>query len=482
MIEDPTRRTLLWFRRQLRIDDQPLLGAVDPARDAVVAVWILDPRELLAEVEGRPRAGGLRLRFLLESVADLRESLLGRGVELLVRTGEPETILPGLCTDLGIDRLHFVAEPGTEERAVEREVGRVLDTIARPLAPESVLEIDDPVAFARDLPEVFSRFRRSAEKTLAWGRPVGAPSALRGLERPDHVPMGDIPTLSDLGADDHAPDPRGVLPFRGGETAGLERVGNWIFAGDHLRRYKETRNGLLGESYSSKFSPWLSVGAVSPRRIAAETLRYESERTANDSTYWLRFELLWREFFRLHLLKHGARLFRASGPADVPLRWGDSDARFEAWRSGRTGVPLVDANMRELESTGFMSNRGRQIVASFLAKNLDVDWRRGARWFEHCLLDACPAANWGNWAYAAGVGADPRGFRGFDVAKQARNYDPRGEYVLHWLPEELAGVPEQARHAPWTHGGAKPIVDPVASLDAARDRWEAANPSNPRRR
>jgi deoxyribodipyrimidine photo-lyase len=120
-----------------------------------------------------------------------------------------------------------------------------------------------------------------------------------------------------------------------------------------------------------------------------------------------------------------------------------------------------------------MSNRGRQLVASFLAKNLGVDWRWGARWFEHCLIDYCPAANWGNWAYAAGVGADPRGFRGFDIAKQARRYDADGAYVAHWLPElqELSG---SKRHAPWLAGGPAPIVDPARSLEVARRRWESA--------
>ncbi|MEC8558514.1 MAG: FAD-binding domain-containing protein, partial [Planctomycetota bacterium] len=130
-----------------------------------------------------------------------------------------------------------------------------------------------------------------------------------------------------------------------------------------------------------------------------------------------------------------------------------------------------------LAATGFMSNRGRQIVASFLSKNLDVDWRHGARWFEHCLMDYCPAANWGNWAYGAGVGADPRGFRGFDVGRQSRQYDPDGSYVAHWLPEELAGLRGIARHEPWLHGGPAPVVSPDASLRAARRRWDHAQAS-----
>jgi len=247
-----------------------------------------------------------------------------------------------------------------------------------------------------------------------------------------------------------------------------------MFDGDNLRNYKITRNGMLGEKYSSKFSPWISLGALSPRKILDETLRYESARIANDSTYWLRFELFWREYFRLYLLKHGRRLFQRKGPADLDLRFTNSLNIFESWRKGCTGVPLIDANMVELESTGFMSNRGRQIVASFLSKNLDVDWRWGARWFEHCLIDYCPAANWGNWAYAAGVGADPRGFRGFDIYRQAKNYDPNGEYVRHWLPGLTGESQSMKVHTPWQDGGSPPIVNLNESLDAAKQRWEQA--------
>ena len=309
---------------------------------------------------------------------------------------------------------------------------------------------------------------------MQLARPRAAAVTMKSVRRPGGVPLGDLPTLEELGLPAACDEPGGVLAFRGGESEGLSRMNAWIFEEDRLRRYKETRNGMLGADYSSKFSPWLATGCLSPRFVASETLRYEAERVANDSTYWLRFELLWREYFRLYLVKHRGTLFTPSGTQDHVMHWGNPSGHFAAWTSGTTGVPLVDANMRELASTGFMSNRGRQIVASFLSKNLDVDWRMGARWFEHCLIDYCPAANWGNWAYAAGVGADPRGFRGFDVARQARQYDPVGEYVAHWLPDELEGLQGSERHEPWLHGRPRPIVSPESSLRAARMRWDQA--------
>ncbi len=448
-------RTLLWFRRNLRVHDQPLFR-VD---EAAVGVWILDPREIMAtDPAGFPRCGTHRLRFLLESVADLRSRLRALGSELIVRVGEPETVLAELAQHLEVATVRTIEEPGTEERTTERAVAKALpdECVFERMPPETLFEFDDPHEVSRELPEVFSKFRRTSEKREHIGVPLPTPTGLNTF--PIDAPPGDIPTLQDLGHEDHAPNPNGVMTFQGGETAGLSRVEDWIFTGDHLQRYKETRNGLVGADYSSKFSPWLALGCISSRQVAAETLRYEAERVANDSTYWLRFELIWREYFRLYLLKHGPRLFRRGGPQNRDLGWANPAGHFEAWCAGETGEPFVDANMIELKETGFMSNRGRQNVASFLTKNLDVDWRLGARWFESNLMDYCPAANWGNWAYAAGVGADPRGFRGFDVQKQARNYDPNREFVGRWFNRASQN---------------QPLVDPRISLTNAEARWEA---------
>ena len=466
----PPAPTLLWFRRDLRTHDQPLFDL--PASTPVLGVWVLDPRELLTtDPLGFPRCGDRRLRFLLESVADLRQRLRELGADLLVRIGEPETVLPQLMDELHADTLRAVRHPGTEERGVEKRLrkrvaaGRTFEL----LDPDTLFESDDPLADARDLPEVFSKYRRTMEKKRRLAEPRPRPARLSPWPT-DHDP-GELPTFADLGRTEPAPDPRAaddrVTGFTGGETAGCERLHAWAFAGDHLRHYKHTRNGLLGDAFSSKLSPWLALGCLSARYVAAETLRYESERVANDSTYWLRFELMWADYFRLALLKHGPRAFRRAGPAGSDLRWDNPPDHFEAWREARTGVDFIDANLVELEATGFMSNRGRQNVASFLTKNLNVDWRWGARWFESRLLDYEPAANYGNWAYAAGVGADPRGFRGFDVLGQAHRYDPDGAHADFWLHG-----PDDAFVPPRPKGG--PIVNVRNSLADAERRWQAA--------
>ena len=241
---------------------------------------------------------------------------------------------------------------------------------------------------------------------------------------------------------------RGVLEFRGGETEALKRLDDYFWQQDCLKEYKETRNGMLGANYSSKFSPWLANGCISPRYIYQQVQEYERQRVKNNSTYWLIFELLWRDFFRFTAIKYGNRLFFKSGLQNLNIPWQENLSLFEAWSEGKTGYPLVDANMRELKATGFMSNRGRQNVASFLTKNLGLNWQMGAEWFEYLLIDYDVCSNWGNWNYTSGVGNDARGFRYFNIPKQSKDYDRNGKYLRHWLPE-IDAIKGDHIHQPW---------------------------------
>lgn len=270
-----------------------------------------------------------------------------------------------------------------------------------------------------------------------------------------------MPTLADLGytAEDIAlaenPDPRGVMPFVGGETAGLKRVQEYIFDKDLLKIYFDTRNGMLGGDYSTKFSPWLAHGCISPRFIAKECKRYEQETgIVNKSTYWVVFELLINCHFRMFSFKHGNSLFSldgtlgkdAHGSHPNSRKWGLNKKSLQAWKDGMTGYPLVDANMRELAATGFMSNRGRQNVASFLALDMNTDWRYGADHFEKYLLDHDVYANWGNWCAAAGMTGGR--VNRFNIVKQSKDYDKEGDYVRQWCPE-LTNIPTKFIHDPW---------------------------------
>jgi deoxyribodipyrimidine photo-lyase len=238
--------------------------------------------------------------------------------------------------------------------------------------------------------------------------------------------------------------------FRGGCTEAMAHLEHY-FSRSHASIYKQTRNALQGWSNSTRFSPWLANGCLSPRRILSRLKAYEQAQGSNESTYWISFELLWREYFQWYALKHRARLFARSGSGiatRTPLT-SFYPERFKQWCQGTTPWPLVNACMRELNATGFISNRGRQIAASCLVNELNIDWRYGAAWFQQQLIDHDVASNWGNWQYIAGVGADPRGGRHFNLVRQAEQFDPDGEYVSRWAPETASSALDSRDAADW---------------------------------
>jgi len=232
-----------------------------------------------------------------------------------------------------------------------------------------------------------------------------------------------------------AADARSAFPYlqgrlHGGESAALAHLRQYLERG-LPHSYQRTRNGLVGLDYSSKWSPWLATGALSPRQAMAQLRQFEATHGASDGSYWLWFELLWRDYFRFLHLQHGHKLYwaRGLGPTQAAPH---NDQHFAAWCAGQTGQPLVDAAMRELAATGYLSNRLRQVAASYLIHDLACDWRAGAAWFEAQLLDYDLYSNQGNWLYIAGRGTDPRGGRRFDPVKQAATYDPDGAYQRLW--------------------------------------------------
>lgn len=440
-------RILVWYRTDLRLHDhEPLHRATQQA--TVIPVYCFDPRQFGQTRFGFTKTGAFRAQFLLESVADLRHSLQKIGSDLIVACGQPEQIIPKLVEQLRITAVYAHQTVTSEEMAVETALQQALNQFNVPLKlfwGETLYHQDDLPFDLRNVPEVFTSFRKQVEKHSTINPAFPAPSTLRPL--PSEVKPGELPTLADFGLTTPMRDTRSEL-FKGGETAGQARLTHYFWTQDRLRVYKDTRNGMLDTDDSSKFSPWLALGCLSPRYIYEQVQLYEHKRVQNNSTYWLIFELLWRDYFHFIAAKHGNKLFYPSGLQGVSIPWKQDWQRFELWQEGKTGYPLVDANMRELAATGFMSNRGRQNVASFLTKNLGIDWRMGAEWFESQLVDYDVCSNWGNWNYTAGVGNDSRGFRFFNIVKQAKDYDPQGLYVKHWLPE-LAQIPGQMIHEPW---------------------------------
>ena len=442
---------VVWFRDDLRITDNPVLAdAVDRA-DTVLPLYVVDPRRRDDSEYGPAKLGGHRARFRRESLLDLRGSLHERGGALLVEEGRAESILPDIAAEYDADAVFAQTKPATEELEREHAVRESLpeDIDFERRWTHTLYHINDlPTPYDR-IDDTFTPWRKEVEQGTEVRSPLPAPDE---IPTPDSADSGSIPTADELAGTDAAdnlddPDDRAVLPFEGGETAGKERLESYFWAGDHLREYKETRNGMLGADYSSKFSPYLAAGCLSPRWIHRELRRYEDERVSNEDTYWLLFELAWRDFFQFQFVKHGRDFFMPGGIRGVDKDWQHDREQFRRWADGETGLPFVDANMRELNRTGYMSNRGRQNVASFLADALRIDWRWGAAYFEEQLVDYDVASNWGNWAYQAGVGNDSRDNH-FNVLSQAERYDGNAEYVRTWLPE-LAELPPEYAHRPW---------------------------------
>ncbi|WP_251328416.1 DASH family cryptochrome [Haloplanus pelagicus] len=443
-----TETALLWLRRDLRLHDNPALVAAAGA-DRLLPVVAVDPRRYGTAAYGGSdsfdfeKTGGRRTAFRCEALADLRARLRTRGSDLVVRTGEPEVVIPTLADRVDADAVHVHTRPTPEERAVEAWVEDALGATLVRHWGHTLYHPDDLPEDVADIEDTYTPFRKRVESAAT----VRDPRPVPDLPARPAVDPGPVPAPADLGVDAEPDDDRAVLAFEGGETAGLARVEAYLWETDSLRTYKETRNELVGRDYSSKLSPWLNEGCLSPRRVNAEIDRYEERRVANDSTYWLRFELRWRDFFQFQFAKHGATAFTPGGIRRRDVDWVDDETALDRWKRGQTGIPFVDANMRELNRTGYMSNRGRQNVASFLANDLRIDWRKGAAYFETRLIDYDPASNYGNWAYVAGVGNDARN-RSFDVLAQAKRYDPDAEYVTRWVPE-LDALPPEYAHEPW---------------------------------
>jgi len=443
---------ILWFRNDLRLDDNESLHEAI-SHGTVIPVYVFDDRLFkgLTRDFGFQKTGIHRAKFLIEAIQDLREQLKALGSDLVIRTGITEDVIGNLAAELGTKWVFCNRERTQEEVIVQDALESKLWALGQELRysrGKMLYHTGDLPFPVSQTPDVFTTFRKEVERFVQVRPPKPVPESLVPFD--DSISVGEIPSLEELGYTPVENDERSVLAFKGGERSALARLDYYLWDSDHAKTYKKTRNGLLGGDYSTKFSPWLAAGCISPKRIYHDLKQYESERGSNDSTYWIFFELLWRDFFRLTAKKHRNAIFREEGPKNASLpEWSENKALFQKWADGQTGIPFIDANMRELNRTGFMSNRGRQNVASFLVKDLKINWQMGAEYFESQLLDYDVASNWGNWNYVAGVGSDPRENRYFNILTQATRYDAKGDYVKYWLPE-LQNVPEEKVHRPDT--------------------------------
>lgn len=425
-----------WIRRDLRLFDNQALWAAMDSGDSVIPVFILDPK-LLASPNVSPK----RLAFLSAGLKKLDQALRGRGSYLVVRRGNPVQQLIALRNETDADSIYAEEDFSPYARRRDAAVGQQLPL---KLLPGLTVHRPDMVRKADGSPyTVYSPFSRhwkqflhpEPESLLPAPQEIATPSEIVGLSIPDK------PLL-----------PKSV-PFPPGEEEARRRLEVFTNINKEapINSYADQRN-RMDLSGTSGLSPYLRFGMISARQAVISAL--QARLTAPDTESrkgadtWLD-ELIWREFYIAILFHFPQVLQKSFRPAYEYISWQDDEDLFVAWCDGQTGYPVVDAAMRQLAMSGWMHNRARMITASFLVKDLLIDWRWGERWFMQNLVDGDPAANNGGWQWTAGTGTDAAPyFRIFNPVLQGKKFDPRGDYVRHWLPE-LALVPERFIHEPW---------------------------------
>ena len=435
-MQNGKRNALIWLRNDLRLLDHYAFHHAAKKCEGVVAYYALDPNHFTETPWGFKKTGPFRSQFLIETLHQLSSDLAKKNISLIVETQAPEKGISHWVEQLHITDLYYQEEWTREEEVTAQAVRNELSPTLKihNYCDQFLFHPEDLPMEIENLPEVFTVFRKACEKQSKV-RPSFP--EISTFPKENCLPQEfKIPAIKDLGFSPIAQPPHTAFPFKGGSRAGQQRMEHYFWETEKLSFYKQTRNGLLGLDYSSKFSAWLANGSLSARQIYWEIKEYEAQIQKNQSTYWLIFELIWRDYFKFISLKHQDRIFQLGGILQKDYHWKNNPKTIQAWIDGETREPFVNANMIELQKTGWMSNRGRQNVASYFAKDLLLDWRIGAAYFESQLMDYDVHSNYGNWMYVAGVGNDPRD-RKFNIRMQAERYDEGGKFQRLWNQQTL---------------------------------------------
>eukprot|EP00931_Biecheleriopsis_adriatica_P052488 TRINITY_DN30541_c0_g1_i1.p1 TRINITY_DN30541_c0_g1~~TRINITY_DN30541_c0_g1_i1.p1 ORF type:complete len:578 (+),score=86.12 TRINITY_DN30541_c0_g1_i1:42-1775(+) len=497
------QRAVAWLRNDLRLHDNPIFHSKEvKSSTELLVVYCIDPRHYAQSAWGSHcRTGSHRGRFVAESLVATARSLDSIGSELKLVHGHPEHVLPELLDEQSI--LVYQAEDAHEEQEVERAVREAISPGVRVIShrAQTLLHIEDLGWDPREeLPLPFGKFYHETCSRVQPRCELPAPS-LGALPAPAKVMVSGAvsPTMQVLepimGFSQATPDPVQEFQWHGGEEAAWAQLEAYCTPGG-LGSYQRTRNQLHGTNSSSHLSPWLAIGCLSVRSVYWRAKRFEREHRPDrdfEHVQKLIFQLCWRDYFHFYVTHFGRRVFFLTGPARRSRPWQRNPELERRWKHGQTGIAIVDALMRELAATGFMSNRGRYIVASYLVFYLNIDWRVGADWFESLLLDHDVCSNYGEWASMANVAVDlgakyPLGLKGrgptggrkpgaqggggdpwaqgvvlgdavFDPFEQAKHYDRTECFVRKWLPE-LKGVPVGQAHKPGSMGFPAIAVEP----------------------
>lgn len=434
------KRIIVWYRKDLRLHDNEALTCALENSDEVVPVYVFNEEEWMGEtLYGFRKTGAHRAQFLWDSVMALKAQFQAKGIDLVIRVGKPEEEIFELAKAIGASGVYANMERLLDEVAVQNGLERNLWTEGMELSffrgkmLYYTQDLPFPISHA---PDAFSVFRKEVERFVPVREPLPIPGQLAPWTC--SVDVGELPPLALFGQDKTFVDQRAEYLFQGGECAALQQLSTYFGAEHYLDTYNNTRYDLTGPHKAARISPWLASGSLSPKYVYAELKAYEKRYRSNKSTQTFFQELLWRDYYRLMGKKYGDQIFEEGGILGRETKVLDeNEEAFETWKKGNTEVPLINALMIQLRQTGFIPQKGRQLVSSYLVNDLSVHWRMGAAYFQHILIDYDICSNWVNWNMVGGVGPDPKDDRLLNIESQAKRYDSKGDYTGRWIGSVL---------------------------------------------
>ena len=407
------KKILVWFRNDLRLHDNEMLVEAIAKSDSILPVYFFDPAHFEYNAEGKIKEGNSRVQFLIESVSALRESLKKIGGNLLVVNGSPEEHMPALVEQYEIAEVYHHREVATKETTVSSNVEDLLWKLKvnlKHFIGHTLYNKEDLPFPIKDIPDIFAQFKKKTERDAIVKACFLSPEVISLVEVDSWGELPDYEAVS-----------TGPL---GGEESGIAHLNDLFSEGAEIYARINSRTNGDKHVYSSKLSPWLALGCLSPRKVYWAVKDAERKFGTNGNFSHLILGLLWRDYFRFMFKKHTLHYFTdivtdIESPSDA----GQSEINLQAWKDGNTGHGLVDKYMNDLNVSGFIPHAGRLIVATFLIYVLKLNWLDGASYFEQKLIDYSPASNWGNWANVAMGGKDPRSKNTFDLDKQIKMLD-----------------------------------------------------------
>ncbi|AZI26478.1 DASH family cryptochrome [Pedobacter sp. G11] len=433
------KRGLVWFKNDLRLHDNEALVMAQQECADLVFCYCIEKNGFEKLALGFRKADIIRFKFLKQAVFDLRKNLTSLGAHLIIGEASALKTIPELVKQYGITDVYAEEEYASEELNLVRSVTDVLPTTTFHFYWGKTLYHKDDIPFdIQNIPLTSKAYRIPASKESTPRKTFDIPTTLNAVKQ---VKTHRFPAYSMYGFSKNEYEK--AKPFvAGGETEALKRLEYYTFKSELLTGYRWSRNQSDGLDYSSKFSPYLALGCISAREIYEKVMAYEAKVKKNQSTWWLVFELVWRDYFTFKAMRFGNRIFQSKGYKNKNPDWENDPVKFEKWCNGTTGIPFVDAHMRQLNQTGYMSNRGRVNCSSYLVHDLKVDWTWGAAYFESKLIDYDVTSNWMNWHMQA-----------FEIwytnpVHQSNKYKAQ-EFIRKWIPE-LAKNNDVEVLIPWT--------------------------------